>query len=185
MYFKYWYHLVFEFRQFLVFKLPYLLNQGRFCYFDPQSWAFFPPFGAFIHTLMLNKGIQTTIDGLKYIIKCLYQLVFRFDQFLDFRCTYLLNYWQFCDFDPPHGPFFSLLPHFFHTLRLNKGIFTTIECLKYIIKCLQQLVFRFSQVLDFKLTYLLNYWRFCDFDPLMGLFSAFCHIFLHTLRLNK
>ena len=35
----------------------------------------------------------------KCIIKCLYQFVFKFDQFLDLKLTYLSNYWRFCDFD--------------------------------------------------------------------------------------
>jgi hypothetical protein len=36
----------------------------------------------------------------------------------------------------------------------------------------------------FKLTYLLNYWRFCDFDPSRGQCLAIYDIF-HTLGLNK
>ena len=66
----------------------------------------------------------------------------------------------------------------FHSLGLNLGNLTIIECLKCSIKCLYQLVFRFGQFLDFKLTYLLNYWRFCDFDPFTDPFIAFWHYFL-------
>ena len=47
----------------------------------------------------------------------------------------------------------------------------SIECLKCIIKCLYQLVFKFCQFLDSKLTYLLNYCRFCDFEPFQGTFT--------------
>ena len=39
------------------------------------------------------------------------------------------------------------------------------ECFKYIIKCFYQFVFKFGQFLDSKLTYLLNYCWFCDFEP--------------------
>jgi len=94
-----------------------------------------------------------------------YQLVFKFSQFLDFKLTYLLNYWWFSDFHPFKWAFFKPYGTFYCTLKLNKGDFTTIECLKCIIKCLYQLVFKFSQFLDFKFTYLLNYWRFSDFHP--------------------
>ena len=41
---------------------------------------------------------------------------------------------------------------------------------KHVI-CLYQLVFRFGQFFGYKLIYLLNYCRFCDFDPFMGLFQ--------------
>ena len=66
---------------------------------------------------------------------------------------------------PPHlmGAFWGSFSH----LGLNKGNLITIEYLKCIIKCLYQLIFKFSQFLNFKLTYLLNYWRYCDFDPFM------------------
>ena len=145
------YQLVFRFDQFLDFKLTYLLNYYQFCDFDPP-WAYFPPYGAFFHTLRLNKGNLTTIECFKCIIKYLYQLVFEFRQFLDFKLPYLLNYGRFCDFDPFVG-LFSTFCRLFHTLRLNKGILTTIECLKCIIKCLYQVVIRFDQFLDFRLTY--------------------------------
>ena len=128
---------------------------------------------------------MTNIECLKCIVKCLYQLDFRFGQFVDCKLTYLRNYLRFCNFDPFMGPFLGLMaPFFIYTLTRNKLNLTTIECLKCIIKCVFQLVYKFSQFLDFKLTYLLNYWRFCDFDPFMGLFSALWLLF-HTLRLSK
>ena len=90
--------------------------------------------------------------------------------------TFLLNYWRFCDIDHFTG-LFSPSGGIFNSLRLNKGNFTTIECLKRIIKCFYHLVFMFVQFLDFKLIYLLNYWRFCDFDPFTGPFFAFWRYF--------
>ena len=108
---------------------------------------------------------------LKSIIKCLYQLVFKFSQFSGSKLTYLLNYCRFCDFYPFRGQFLDIL----HTLKLNKSDLTSIMCLKCIIKCLYQLVFKFSQFLDLKLTYFMNYCRFCDFDPSLGHFSALGH----------
>jgi hypothetical protein len=125
----------------------------------------------------------TTIECLKCIIKCLYKLVFKFDQLLDFKMTYLLNYWVFCDFDPFAG-LFSSSGIIFHYLGLNKWNLTAIEGLKCILKCLYQFVFKFSQFLDFQLAYLLNYCRFCNFGPFTGHFSPFGAIF-HNLRLNE
>ena len=124
--------------------------------------------GIIFHALRLNKKLDT-MECLKCIIKCLYQFVLKFDQFLDFKLTYLLNYCQICDFDHFTGIIW-LLGVIFHYLRLNKEILDTMECLKCIIKCLYQFVFMFGQFLDFKLTCLLNYWRICDFDPSKGHF---------------
>ena len=132
--------------------------------------------GVMFHYLRLNKEFLDIMECLKCIIKCLYQLVFRFGQFLDFKLTYLLNYWRICVFDPSKGHFW-LLGVIFHDLRLNKKMLDTMECLKCIIKCLYQFVFKFDQFLDFKFTYLLNYCRFCDFDPSMGHYLALGHYF--------
>ena len=112
--------------------------------------------GIICNSLKLNKTNLDTMECLKCIIKCLYQFVFRIGQFLDFKLTYLLNYWRICDFDPSKGHFW-LLGVIFHALRLNKKMLDTMECLKCIIKCLYQMVFKFGQLLGFKLTYLLNY----------------------------
>ena len=54
-----------------------------------------------------------------------------------------------------------------------------MECLKYIINCFYQLVFKFGQFLGSKLTNLLNYWRFCNFDPFRGHFLAILRPFSH------
>jgi hypothetical protein len=111
------------------------------------------------------------MEWFKCIIKCLYQLVFKFGQFLDKKLTNFMNYWQFCDFGPLERHFW--LSHaIILSLRLNKNILGTMECLKCIIKCMYQLVFKFGQFLDFKLTYLLNYCQFCDFGPSDGHFLA-------------
>ena len=67
---------------------------------------------------------------------------------------------------PPNGIFGSRVLFLF-SIRLNKNYLDIKECLKCIIKCLYQFVFKFDQFLDFKLAYLSNYWRFCDFDPLL------------------
>ena len=131
------------------------------------SRALFSPSGAIFYSLRPTLGNLTIIECLKCFIKCLYQLVFRLGQFLDSKFIYLLNYWRFCDFDTFTG-LFSPSGAIFHPLRLNFGNLTTIECLKCNIKCLYQLVFKFGQFVSFKLTYLLNYWRLCDFDPFTG-----------------
>jgi hypothetical protein len=179
------YQFVFKFSQFLDFKLTYLPNYWRFSDFNPLYMGLFQPYDAYFHTLKLNKWDLTTIECLKCIIKCLYQLVFKFSQFLDFKLTYLLNYWRFSDFGPFMWAFFQHYGTFLHTLKLNKGDLSTIGCLKCIIKCLYQLVFKFSQFLDFKLTYLLNYWRFSDFDPFKwALFSLIGTLYCN-LKLNK
>ena len=39
--------------------------------------------------------------------------------------------------------------------------------------------FNFIQFLDFKLSYLLNYWGFSDFDPFTGYFLAIGRYYLH------
>jgi hypothetical protein len=126
---------------------------------------------AIILSLRLNKKIMDTMECLKCIIKCLYQLVFKFGQFLDFKLSYLLNYCQFCDFGPSDGLFWPLRAIIL-SLRINKKITDTMECFKCIIKCLYQLVFKFGQFLDFKLTYLMNYCKFYDFGPSEGHFLA-------------
>ena len=138
-------------------------------WFLPLHGPFFPLSGTIFHTLRLNKQNFTTIECLKSLLTCLYQLdsfqvlpIFRL--LIDIFAELLAILW----FLPTLWAIFPPYGDFFNTLRLNKENLTTIECLKCIIKCLFQLVFKFSQFLDFKLTYLLNYWRFCDFDPSMG-----------------
>ena len=120
---------------------------------------------------------------LKCIIKCLYQLVFKFGQFLDNKLTKFMNYCQFCDFGSSKR-YLGFLRAIILSLRLNKNITDPIECLKCIIICMYQLVFKFSQFLGFKLTYLLNYCQFCDFSPSEGHFWLLWAIIL-SLRLNK
>ena len=114
---------------------------------------------------------MTYIKCFKCIIKCFNQLVFKVGQFVDSKLIYLLNYCRFCDFDPFRGHFLAILRPF-DTLNTNKSKLTYIECLKCILKCLYQLVFKFCQFLDSKWTYLLNYCRFCKFDPRWGLPST-------------
>ena len=84
----------------------------------------------------------------------------------------------------PFGDTFWRFCLLLHTLKLNKSNLTSMGCPKYIIKCLYQLVFKFGKFLDSKLNYLLNYWRFCDFDPFRGHVCRFC-VLLHNLKLNK
>jgi hypothetical protein len=140
----------------------------------PIYWLF----RLIFHSLRLNKSYLTSIESLKYIIKCLYQIVLKFSQFLDPTLPYLLNYYRFYDFDPSQGLFLAIL-RYFHSSRLNKSKLASIEYLKCIIKCLYQLVFKFGQFSDSKLTYLLNYCRFCDFDPFQGHFLAILRPFAH------
>ena len=90
---------------------------------------------------------------LKCIITCLYQFVFRFGQFIDLKLTYLLNYWRFLWFWPLQRTLFSSYFGILLSLGLNKKFLDIMQCLKYIIKCLYQFVFKFYQFLDFKLTY--------------------------------
>ena len=58
----------------------------------------------------------------------------------------------------------------------NIGHYGVLKC---IINCFYQLVFNFSQFLDFKLTYLLKYCKFSDSDPLLTHFKG------HFRGLNK
>ena len=70
--------------------------------------------GVIFHCLRLNINILENIWCFKCFLKYLYQLVFKFEQFLDFKFTYFPKYCQFCDFDPfwvhflAFGPYFSL-----------------------------------------------------------------------------
>ena len=71
---------------------------------------------------------------LKSIIKCFYQSVFKFGQFLHFKFTYLLyleHFWP--------------LRFIFHSLRLNKINLGKSECLECIITCFYQFVFKFGK----------------------------------------
>ena len=109
------------------------------------------------------------MECLKCIIKRFYKLVFKFDQFLDLKLAYLLKYWQICDFTPLDDGHFWLLHAIILSLRLNKKNTDTRECLKCIIKCLYQLVFKFDQFLNLKLAYFLNYCQICNFRHFLAL----------------
>ena len=138
-------------------------------WFSPLHREFFT-LGTYFPLFDAIKKYLDTIQCLEYIRKCLYQLVFRFGQFLDFKFTYLMNYWRFYNFDHTKW-YFSSSHILFSSLWGYIYIFTlTLECLKCIIKCLIQFSFKFVQFLDSKLTYLSNYWRFCDFDPIYSWF---------------
>ena len=115
-------------------------------------------------------------EYLECIINCLYKFIFKFGQFLDFKFAYLPNYWRFCDFDTSKGHFLSLVRNS-SLFEAKYFVFDINECLKCIIKCLYQFVFKFGKYLDFKCTYLLNYWRFSDFDTSKGHFLALVHNF--------
>jgi hypothetical protein len=112
------------------------------------------------------------MECFKCIINCLYQLDFKFGQFLDFEFTYFPNYCQFWSFSPLGWAFFCSRGAITLSLRLNKKNTVTMEGLKCIIECLCQLVFKFGQFLEFKLTYLLNYCQFCDFGPSLSIFGT-------------
>ena len=136
-------------------------------WFWPLFGYTFWPFYVLSQILKLNKSNLTYIESLKAIKKCLYQLVFKSSQFSDSKLKYLLNFCRFCDFDHFRvhiWPFYVLS----QTLKLNKSNLIYIESLKCIIKCLCKLVFKSCQFSDSKLKYLLNYCRFCDFDPYRG-----------------
>ena len=135
--------------------------------------AYFDSCTLFVLSLRLNLKKLDIKECLKCFITCLYQLVFKFGQFLDFKLIYLLNYCRFCDFDPSKWHLLTFTCAIFLTLRLNIKKIIIKECLNSNMKCLYQFVLRFGQILGFKLTYLLNYWRFCDFDPPKGHFLAF------------
>jgi hypothetical protein len=155
--------LVFNFSKFLVFKLTYLLNCWWFCDFDPFTEHFWAP-GCYFEPFVAKLKHLDNMEYLKYIINCFLQLAFNFSQFLDFKLTYLLNYWWFCDFDPFTEHFWA--PKcYFEPFEAKLLFFYNIVYIKYIVACFLQLVFNFSQFLVFKLTYLLNCWWFCDFDP--------------------
>ena len=137
---------------------------------DPQRDNF-RLWRAIILSLRLNKKITDLMECFNCIIKCLYQLIFNFGQFLDKKLTNCMNYWQFCDFGLSERHF-RLLRAIFLSVWLNNNITGTMECFKCIIKCLYQLVFKFGQFLEFKLTYLLNYCQFCDFGPSLSIFGT-------------
>ena len=52
------------------------------------------------------------MEWLKCIIKCLFQFIFKFGEFVYYSFAYFLNYWLFCDFDPFTGHFWGLGCHF-------------------------------------------------------------------------
>jgi hypothetical protein len=167
------YQIVFKFCKFLDSKL---LNYWRFCNFDSLGaniWLFYVIF----HSLRLNKSNLTSIACLKYIIKYLYQFIFRFCQFLDSKLTYICWITGYFLILTPLGANIWFIYAIFHSLRLNKSNLASIECLKCIIKCLYQFVFKFCQFSDPKFTYLLNYCRFYDFDHSHGLFLAILRYF--------
>ena len=76
----------------------------------------------------------------------------------------------------------------------NKYISTTLQCPKYfylsaksekcIIKCLYKFVSKFDQVLDFKLIYLLNYFRLVILSPSREIFGQL-GVIVHSLKLNN
>ena len=112
----------------------------------------------------------------------MYKIVFRLDQFLDFKLTYFPTYSHFCDFNPflvICWPLSAILL----SLKLNIKIWEILSCFKCFLKCLYQLVFSFYYFLDFKLTYFSLYYYFCEFDSVLGHLLP-SNIFLHSLRLN-
>ena len=131
----------------------------------------FLSFCVILHSLKLDKSNFTSIECLKYIITCLYQLVFMFLPIFRIQIDIVAELLAILWFWPLSGTLFLSFCVFLHTLRLDKSNLTSIECLKCIIKCLYQLVFKFCQFLDSKLTYLLKYCRFCDFEPFQGTFT--------------
>jgi hypothetical protein len=145
--------------------------------------ANFGLFCVIFHSSRLNISKLAFIKCLKCIIKCLYEFVFKFCQFLDSKLPYLLNYGRFYDFDPS-GSSYWLFCVTFRSLRLNKSDLTYIECLKCIIICLYQFVLKFFQFLDPTLPIC---WISADFvilTPLRAIFWLFCVIF-HSSRLHK
>ena len=117
--------------------------------FGDTFWPFCVP----LYTLKLNKSNLRSKECLKYIITCLYQLVFMF--FPIFRLQIYIVCRITGDFVilTPFGDTFWSFCVLLHNLRLDKLNLTSIECLKCIITCLYQLVFMFFfQFLDFKFT---------------------------------
>jgi len=171
---KWLYQVVFKFGQFLqIYTFVELL---AILWFLPLNRALFSSCILFFILFEDKYFLYEHYRVLEMYYKLLYRFVIKFDQFLDLKLTYFLNYCQFCDFDPSTGHLLSsgiISP----SLRLNKIILDTMECLKCIIKCLYQFVFKFGQFSDFKLLFLLNYWRFCGFDLSSGPFLALWHYF--------
>ena len=176
MYYKMFVPIIFQFGQYLDSKLTYLLNYCRFCDFDPYR-------GKFLAILRYFSLFESkTKFGIHIVLKIYYKTcvpicfkvwpLFRFQIVIFVELLSILWIW------PLSGTFFSKFCVIFHHLTLNKSNLTCIDRSKYIIKCLYQLVFRFGQFLDSKLTYLLNYYRICDFDPTR---DNFCH--LHNFSL--
>jgi hypothetical protein len=62
-------------------------------------------------------------------LKCLFQLVFNFDKFLDLKLTFLQNYCRFCDFDASVGHFLALGRYYslFKAKYKNFGHYIVVE----------------------------------------------------------
>ena len=127
------------------------LQIGIFAELLPILWFLTPPNGIFwllcaifVLYYRLNKNYLDIKECLKCIIKCLYQFVFMFDQFLDFKLAYFLNYCRFYDFWPLQMAFVGSCALFLLYIWLNKNYLDIKQCLKYIIKCLYQFVFMFD-----------------------------------------
>ena len=158
--------------------MTYLLNYCRFCDFYPFQGQLlvilrhFVLFEAkqrkFHHHRMLEMYYKMFVP-ISFQVWTIFRL--QFGKFAELMP--ILRFWPFSG--TLSWPFCVLL----HTLKLNKGNLTTIECLKCIIECLYQLVYKFYQFLDSKLTYLLNYCRFCDFYPFWGQFLVILRHFAH------
>jgi len=99
-----------------------------------------------------------------------------------FELEELLNYWWFCDFISSLGHFL-VLGHYFSPF--NKAKYKNVgfyEVVEMYYKMFVTIGFQFWPIFR-QLAYLVNYCRFCDFDPSLGHFLPLCVIF-HHLRLN-
>ena len=76
------------------------------------------------------------------MIKCLYQLVFKFGQFLEPQLTYVLNYCRFYDFDPFRGPFCPCPPGV--GLNLGKYIFYVIFIVFKVLNMHMPMLFEYT-----------------------------------------
>ena len=103
--------------------------------FWPLQMAYFDSCTLFVLSLRLNLKELDIKECLKCFITCLYQLVFKFGKFLDFKFIYLLNYWWFCDFDPSKWHFLALM-RYFSLFEANLKKLIIKECLNSNIKCL-------------------------------------------------
>ena len=106
---------------------------GDFVILNPPRNIFWLP-SIIFPSLRLYKEIDT-MQYLKCIIQCLYQFIFRLDQFLDFKLTYVSNYWRFCYFDPSMGHFldsqalFSPLLGYINKILTLWSAWTGLKCI--------------------------------------------------------